>query len=180
MGEAQLRALVAAPTATISVGDSARPARPAGAWWGWHGLHGGAGVNTLDRAVPGGHVFGIDDDHDTWPALPVVAVVRSHAAGLQAARNFAAMIADAPGWFVLGLVVVADTPGRLPRDLERLVQLVSGGYPTLWRCPWVEEWRRGEPITPRNVPHPYQQLLRDLSVRTGMGAALQQRIANTQ
>lgn len=180
MGEAHLRALVAAPAATLGVADHPRPARPAGAWWGWHGLHGGAGVSSLDRAVPGGHVFDVGDGHDTWPTLPVVAVVRSHAAGLQAARDFAAMIADSPGWFVLGLVVVADTPGRLPRDLERLVQLVSGGYPTLWRCPWVEEWRRGEPITPRNAPRAYQQLLRELIARTGMGAALQERTANTQ
>jgi hypothetical protein len=153
--------------------------RPAGSWWGWQGLHGGAGVTTLQRAIPGGHDLGVDG-HDVWPTLPVVAVARTHASGLQAARDFAAMVADTPGWFVLGLVVVADAPGRLPRDLERLLQLVSGGYLRLYRCSWVEEWRRGEPVTPRNVPDSFRRILHDLSARSGLGAALDRAQLNQQ
>lgn len=133
--------------------------RPAGAWWGWCGVHGRAGVSTLARALPGGHVM-TGGDRDRWPHLPVVAVTRSHAAGLGAASEFARHIAATPSWRVLGLVVVADGPGRLPRELEQFTQLVSGGFERVWRAQWVEWWRRGEPPGPLNVPDPYRQIPR--------------------
>lgn len=142
--------------------------RPAGAWWAWRPLHGGAGTSTLSRAVPGGIVLADDPSEHGWPTLPVIAVTRSHAGGLLAAQRFAAEIAVTPRVRLLGLVIIADTPGRLPRSLETIIRLINGGYPHVWRAAWVEGWRRGEPVTPRSIPTSYRTLLDDLMARTGM------------
>jgi hypothetical protein len=48
-----------------------------------------------------------------------------------------------PSVEVLGLVVMADAPGRVPRSLRDLLQVVSGGVPRTWTVPWVEAWRVG-------------------------------------
>jgi hypothetical protein len=63
---------------------------------------------------------------------------------------------------LLGLVAVADAPGRLPRPLRDLLRLVSGGVPRMWEMPWVESWRLGDPPTPSTLPPAYAQLAADL------------------
>lgn len=142
---------VAAPQAAV-----------APAWW-WLGVHGGAGVSTLEQAVPGGR-----DAGRAWPGAevpqPVVLVARSGAGGLRAAQNAARQWASqmVTGVELLGLVVVADAPGRRPRALRDLVRLVSGAVPRLWEIPWVEPWRLGEPAT-AHVPGECAALARDLS-----------------
>ncbi|GAA0439029.1 hypothetical protein GCM10010357_70540 [Streptomyces luteireticuli] len=100
----------------------------------------------LAQTVPGGV-----DANRAWPALPgghparVVLVARSSVHGLtaaqQAARQWAA--GAVPGAVLLGLVVVADAPGRLPRPLRDLHRLVTGGVPRTWTVPWWEAWRCG-------------------------------------
>ena len=47
---------------------------------------------------------------------------------------------------LLGLVIVADSRGKLPKPLRDLAQVVSGGVPQVWQVPWVEQWRLGEPF----------------------------------
>ncbi|GAA3612891.1 hypothetical protein GCM10022266_27170 [Agrococcus terreus] len=37
---------------------------------------------------------------------------------------------------VLGLVLIADAPGKLPKPLKELVHVVSGGAPRTWHLPW--------------------------------------------
>ncbi|MFG3253217.1 DUF6668 family protein [Streptomyces sp. NPDC048172] len=129
------------------------------AWW-WLGAHGGAGVSALEEAVPGGR-----DAERAWPAAaeaqPVVLVARSSARGLAAAQNAAQQWASrmVTGVDLLGLVVVADAPGRLPRALRDRVRLVSGAVPRLWEIPWVEPWRLGEP----HLPKACASLARDLT-----------------
>ncbi|MFH8350469.1 DUF6668 family protein [Streptomyces sp. NPDC018045] len=139
-----------------------------GSWW-LLGCHGGAGVTTLEQALPGG-----TDAQRLWPApidhvrAPVLLVARSHHAGLvaaqQAARQWAA---GALPWVqLLGLVVVADAPGRPPKALRDLQRLVSGGVPRLWDIPWSDAWRCGEP--PHT--HPMRQVAvlgRDLAQTIG-------------
>lgn len=132
------------------------------AWW-WLGVHGGAGVTTLERAVAGGRDAGL-----AWPVSiespAVVLVARSSANGIQAAQNAARQWASGmvPGVDLLGLVVVADAPGRRPRVLRNLVRLVSGAVPRLWEIPWVEPWRLGEsPMA--HLPKECAPLARDLS-----------------
>ncbi|MFB8772372.1 DUF6668 family protein [Streptomyces broussonetiae] len=133
-------------------------------WW-WLGVHGGAGVSTLERAVPGGR-----DAGRAWPAasasatVPVVLVARSSAHGVKAAQSAARQWASGmvTGVDLLGLVVVADAPGRRPRTLHNLVRLVSGAVPRLWEIPWVEPWRLGEPPL-AHLPRECAPLARDLT-----------------
>ena len=49
---------------------------------------------------------------------------------------------------VLGVVLFADAPGRLPPPLKELAQVVVGGAPRSWLIPWIEAWRYAEPTTP--------------------------------
>ncbi len=139
------------------------PAGSAPAWW-WLGCHGGAGVTTLARGVAGGA-----DSARRWPApedptgrVRVLLVARTHASGLraaqEAARQWAAGAAPA-GVDLLGLVLVADAPGRLPRPLRELRRLVAGGLPHVWDVPYVEALRVGEPDP---SPSTFARLARDL------------------
>ncbi|WP_125264874.1 DUF6668 family protein [Streptomyces alboflavus] len=136
--------------------------------WLWLGCHGGAGVSSLAHAVPGGL-----DAERLWPAPgafrhPVVLVCRSHAAGLTAAQTAARQWASGavPGADLLGLVVVADAPGALPRPLKDLLQLIRGGFPRTWLAPWVDAWRLGEPPA-AHLPRQLQPLRRELAHLTG-------------
>jgi hypothetical protein len=132
------------------------------AWW-WLGVHGGAGVSTLEEAVPGGR-----DAGRTWPSSevpqPVVLVARSSARGLKAVQNAAQQWASqlVTGVDLLGLVVAADAPGRRPKPLRDLLSLVSGTVPRVWEIPWVEQWRLGEP-TAAHLPKECTPLARDLA-----------------
>jgi hypothetical protein len=138
----------------------ARPRLGDGQSWWWLGVHGGAGVSTLEQTVPGGR-----DANRAWPVAlgnqPVVLVARSSAHGLGAAQSAAQQWASrmVTGIDLLGLVVVADAPGRRPRLLRDRLLLVAGAVPRLWEIPWVEPWRLGEPHLPKEcVP-----LARDLT-----------------
>jgi hypothetical protein len=123
------------------------------AYW-WVGCHGGAGVTTLTTAIAGQSAA---DARGHWPApqrpdlARVVLVARTHFHGLSMAqlvgRQWASGIVP-EGTEVLGLVLVADAPGKLPRPLRELAQLVSGGFPRVWEIPWIEELRRGEAPAP--------------------------------
>lgn len=131
-------------------------------WW-WLGTHGGAGVTTLEQAVPGGR-----DAGRAWPAgtrpQSVVLVARSSANGIRTAQHAAQQWASGvvPGVDLLGLVIVADAPGRRPRSLQDLVRLVSGAVPRLWEIPWTEPWRLGEPPS-AHLPKACAPLARDLT-----------------
>lgn len=119
------------------------------------GAHGGAGVSSLLRA--GLAATGARDAGRSWPSQgPVLVVARSSVSGLQAASNCArSHSADAlgPASTVLGLVLVADAPGRLPRQAARLADLVTGGYARTWQIPWLDEWRLAAVDAPL-PPHP--------------------------
>lgn len=139
------------------------PVKPAVLWV--VGAHGGAGESTI---------AGLDDLWDegrhAWPGGPaheqraVVIAARSNAHGLvkaqAAARQWAAGMV--PGVTLLGLVVVADAPGKLPKPLRELRQLVAGAYPRVWDLPWIETWRRGGRIAPEAQPRELVKLREDL------------------
>jgi hypothetical protein len=63
---------------------------------------------------------------------------------------------------VLGLVLIADAPGRLPRVLDDFADIVGGGVPRVWDIPWIEEWRRGEAPTPDNTPDEVFEVLESI------------------
>lgn len=139
------------------------PGEQAGVWW--LGAHGGAGESTLEELFSGSRAA----DH-CWPLtasdLPparVVLVARTHARGLTAAqtaiREWAAGDAQV---LLLGLVLIADAPGRLPHGLRQLAALIAGGVPAVWSLPWIEAWRVGELPAADNAPKVVRRLLEDL------------------
>lgn len=141
--------------------------RSAPLWW--VGVHGGAGESTLAALVPGSRAT----DH-AWPVTPtapsggsgerVVLVARTNMRGLRAAQRAAAEWASGSLQAVdlLGLVLVADAPGRLPRPLRDLSAVVSGGVPRVWQLPWIEAWRMGEDPAAQPAPKQLRRLLEDL------------------
>lgn len=118
------------------------------------GAHGGAGETTVASLAPGWAGTG-----GSWPVLaPEVAApacllcARTSAAGLLAAQAaLRQWAADGTGVDLLGLVLLADAPGRLPAPLRDLSRLVAGGAPRVWSIPWVDAWRLGEPAVPRQA-----------------------------
>lgn len=132
----------------------------------WLGAHGGAGESTLERLLEGSCAA-----RHAWPVPPlgthaaarpsVVLVARTHARGLRAAQAAAREWAsgDVPVR-LLGLVLIADAPGRLPRPLRDLSRLVAGGVPASWSVAWHEPWRLGEPATDADVPRDATALVR--------------------
>lgn len=133
----------------------------------FYGLCGGAGVTTVASAVGFGNdasTSGLSEPNGEIP-LPLVAVTRSHAHGLQRAQQEAASWAahgHMTSYAQVGLVIVADAPGRLPRPLRELLDLVSGGWPRVWRIDWVEALRLGEPPTAIANERAVVNLRRDL------------------
>jgi hypothetical protein len=103
----------------------------------------------------------------------VVLVARTHAAGLAAAQAAARQWAagEVPERIeLLGLVAVADAPGRLPRSLRELLDLVAGGVPRMWRLPWVEALRCGTPPTLARLPSCFTALSVELHQITTRGS----------
>lgn len=131
----------------------------------WVGAHGGSGESTMSLLLPGTRAAG-----HRWPIppppvpTPTVLVARTHASGLRAAQRAAIEWASGvvQGVAVLGLVLIADAPGRLPRVLDDFADIVGGGVPRVWDIPWIEEWRRGEDPTPDNTPDEVFEVLESI------------------
>ncbi len=142
----------------------------------WLGVHGGAGETSLAHLVPGWPAAG-----HAWPRTAshtptrVVLVARSSMSGLRAAQAAATQWAAGlvPNVEVLGLVIVADAPGRLPRPLRDFAQLVRGGVPRTWSVPWIESWRLGEPLALADAPREVRRLIADLHSITNDGTQRQ-------
>jgi hypothetical protein len=140
----------------------------AAAVW-WLGAHGGAGESTLEELFSGsraaGHSWPVTAAH--LPPARAVLVARTHAHGLRSAqsaiREWAGGDVDV---LLLGLVLLADAPRRLPHALRQLADLIAGGVPAVWCLPWIEAWRIGEPPAPHNAPKVVRRLLEDLQAMT--------------
>lgn len=147
-------------------------ARSAELWW--VGTHGGAGESTLAALVSQWHAAGGAWPRVSGPSEPsrVVLVARSNVAGLKAAQTAATQWAAGlvPSVELLGLVIVADAPGRLPRPLRDLAQLVAGGVPRTWKVPWVEQWRLGHEVSLPDAPRQVRQLVKELTELIRAGA----------
>ena len=93
----------------------------------------------------------------------VVLVARTNARGLRAAQSaMREWQAGELGLAVVGLVLMADAPGRLPRALRDLARVLAGGVSRVWPFPWVPAWRVGETPTAVNSPKIAAALLEDL------------------
>lgn len=130
------------------------------------GAHGGAAENTIAELVPGwraaNHAWPIVDGAPTQRA---VLTARSHVSGLHGAQHAARQWASQHNYGVelLGLIVVADAPGRLPRPIRELIDIVAGGFPRVWRVPWVEDWRLGAPVDLATSPGAVHRMVNELS-----------------
>lgn len=108
------------------------------------GAHGGAGVSTLAHMW---RPFG--DAGRTWPAADTntacVVVARSTHAGLEAAAQtvLAAEKQENGGCTVLGVIVVADAPGKLPKQLGSRLPVIEALVP-VWHLPYVPGIRLSE------------------------------------
>ena len=118
----------------------AGPGRPPVMWL--LGAHGGAGVSTLARVwAPAGDALG------GWPAADryrsVIVVARTHRTGLAAAHDLLLQAAAGlvGGCTVIGLALVPDTPGKLPKTLRRSADVVASAAPAVWSLPWVPDLR---------------------------------------
>lgn len=146
--------------------------RPASLWV--VGAHGGAAESTIsdleDSWAAAGHAWPVARGGE--PAR-VVIVARTSARGLRAAQSaakqWAAGLVD--GVELLGLVLVADAPGRLPRPLRDLAKIVGGGYPRAWHVPWIESWRLGEQVSTDIAVREVRRLVDDLRTLLPPGAS---------
>lgn len=145
-----------------------RPTSSTATLW-WLGVHGGAGETSLARLAVGTQAAGHAWPMSTMPGIPsrVVLVARTHYAGLmaaqQAAREWASgSLGDAVR--LDGLLLVPDQPGRLPKPLRQLAQLVAGGVPRSWTAPWVDAWRFGPIDLSVELPRGLSALFSDLSL----------------
>jgi hypothetical protein len=153
------------PTRTVLTAD-------AGVLVWWLGVHGGAGESLLEEAFSGSRA-----SRHVWPIAPhgaaatrVVLVARTDVRGLRAVQGaMRQWHEDSLRAVVLGLVLMADAPGRLPRGLRELAGVVGGAVPRVWSLPWVEAWRVGEVPSPASSPREARALLVDLRAELGSG-----------
>ncbi|MCT9006570.1 DUF6668 family protein [Streptomyces sp. NPDC054766] len=116
----------------------------------WVATHGGAGVSTLAT------VFGGHDAGRNWPRpdrsepASVLLVGRTHATGLDAVLHTLDIFRRGdvpPGLDLDAIVLVADAPGRLPRQLTRRIKLINSVI-DVYRVPWIPAWRTGDLVGP--------------------------------
>jgi hypothetical protein len=130
--------------------------------------HGGAGVSCLLRA--GLETAGAVDARGAWPSSGQVLLVgRTSVGGLESAQDAVRQHASgAAGMDVelLGLVLIADAPGRLPARSAALADLVCGAFDRVWLLPWLEEWRLAASTEPLPAHPEVSRLGKDLRALT--------------
>lgn len=140
------------------------------------GLHGGAGATTLCSLL-GDDVV---DGHGAWPVftgwdrplpdMPVLAVARTHHAGVAAASRFARLWGadQLPASRLLGIVMVDDAP-KLTSQQRLVARRLGQMTPHGWHVPWQEAWRHEAP-TPAHIGGRLRRVLaniRSLATPTG-------------
>lgn len=109
------------------------------------GAHGGAGASTLARVIAP-----VADSGGRWPAKDehryCVVVCRSTWTGLDAAHSavLQAQAGDTGGCEVLGVVIVADAPGRTPKPLVQREKVLED-LTRVWRVPYMQDFRVTSP-----------------------------------
>lgn len=108
------------------------------------GAHGGAGASTLARMwAPVGDAGAVWPAKDEFPLC--VVVCRSTRMGLDAAQSavLQAQSGHADECEVLGVVIVADAPGKTPKSLARR-ETVLEELTQVWRVPYVPGIREND------------------------------------
>lgn len=117
--------------------------------------HGGAGTTTVetiaaDRGLDAEEIY-------RWPRTPtdaechVVLIARTHSYGLhcalRASREWGAGLV--PWINLLGVLLIADAPGKLPAPLAAEVAELSAVVPVTWSIGWHPTWRTLSPAETR-------------------------------
>ncbi|MFE2299451.1 DUF6668 family protein [Streptomyces sp. NPDC059445] len=127
---------------------------------GWVKAHGGSGATSLAELFGGVEVGARWPDPARGEPRRVVLVGRTSARGLRSVSQALGALdgGDAPqGLELLGVVLVADAPGRLPLGLLRRVRVLRS-VARVHRVPWIPAWRTGG--SPRSVPRQLATLAR--------------------
>ncbi|MCQ9334512.1 hypothetical protein NQ042_10590 [Corynebacterium phoceense] len=104
--------------------------------------HGGAGATFLARSLA---PFG--DAGQFWPVKDkypwCVVVARTTRTGLEAAHDLVLQEQSnkSGGCRVLGIILVADAPGKTPKSIEQRISVLEKTVPTIWRVGYFEDWR---------------------------------------
>lgn len=137
----------------------------------WVGVHGGAGETTLAEFIPG-----TVEGQGGWPAdlpvgahrvqpTPVILTTRSTVRGLLAAKRAIAtsFAGKVPEVSLIGLVIIADVPGKKPREIRDLERLVCGGVSRSWFIDFIPALRTAEqPADLESAPADFARLRRDI------------------
>ncbi|MFE9879886.1 hypothetical protein [Streptomyces sp. NPDC005784] len=119
---------------------------------GWVKAHGGSGATSLVEAFGGVEVGARWPDPARGEPRRVVLVGRTSARGLRSVSQALGAFKDgnAPqGLELLGVVLVADAPGRLPLGLLRRIRVLRS-VARVHRVPWIPAWRTGG--RPKSTP----------------------------
>lgn len=109
------------------------------------GARGGAGATTLARVcVPFGDAKGVWPAEDKFPFC--VVVCRSTRTGLDAAQSavLQAENGNAGGCTVLGIVIVADVPGKIPKVLTQRERVLED-LTKVWCVPYLAGFCEHDP-----------------------------------
>lgn len=136
------------------------------------GLHGGAGTSTLVRLLTEASDGTVLDAGTQWPVfagwqrpaptIPVVAVARTHYAGLDEVTRLAGhWTSEAlPGGHLIGVVLVDDAP-KLATAQQTAARRALRMTPHGWHVPWQETWRLAAPALP-SLPRRVRDIIRDI------------------
>ena len=145
------------------------PVTPAGVrpCWFFVAAHGGSGANLLAKFSWQPYEAGVKAAKEAgerpgelppfglavgrvWPNPTLeptgiaIVVCQTTMRGLAWARDLAAQYLSGrtpPGTHLLGVVTVADQPGRLPQPINAAKNLLAGAYLHTWHVPYVPEYR---------------------------------------
>ncbi|MFJ6464634.1 hypothetical protein ACIQM0_27000 [Streptomyces sp. NPDC091387] len=112
---------------------------------GWVKAHGGAGTTSLIDTLGGVDVGARWPDPARGEPRRIVVVGRTSSGGLRAVSRALGALKEgkAPqGLDLLGVVLVADAPGRLPLVLLRRIRVLRS-VARVYRVPWIPAWRTG-------------------------------------
>lgn len=143
----------------------------------WLGVHGGAGESTLELLLAGTraaqHAWPVRQDGQLTNVVLVARLSHHGLTSVQAAmRDWNDRHARHIN--VLGLVLVANRPGRAAKQLKELVFDVEHATRASWSMPWVDAWELGEIPSEINAPRQQVQQLTE-----GLIAALGELSAST-
>ncbi|WBB55272.1 hypothetical protein [Verrucosispora sp. WMMD573] len=118
---------------------------------GWIGAHGGAGASTLARLLGGTDIGCRWPDPALAEPAQVMVVGRTNLDGLRAVSRALNALREGrhpTGMRLVGVVLIADAPGRLPPTLLGRIRLLRSIAP-VHRLPWIPSYRVGaEPKRP--------------------------------